>query len=187
MVLAVCELIFWMQTSNRVGISRVVVGRLGRPHGIRGEVTVEIRTDEPELRFAPGSSVFLSSGKRIEIESIRWHQNLLLVKFAGIKDRNESETLRGLLVEVEVDELELPEDETEYYDRQLIGLIAKENGSSIGVVEDVLHLPGQDLLSIRLIDGREMLLPFVENFVPNIDLENQTLVVTPPNGLMEEE
>lgn len=167
--------------------SRVVVGRLGRPHGIRGEVTVEIRTDEPELRFAPGSSVFLSSGKLINIESIRWHQNLLLVKFAGINNRNESETLRGLLVEVEVEDLELPEDENEFYDRQLIGLKVIEKNTQIGVIDDVLHLPGHDLLSIKLNDGREMLLPFVEEFVPIIDLEDGTISITPPAGLMEDE
>lgn len=170
-----------------MGFSRVVVGRLGRPHGIRGEVTVEVRTDEPELRFAAGSSVFLSSGKSIAIESSRWHQNLLLVKFAGINDRNASETLRGLLVEVEVDDLELPEDETEFYDRQLVGLKVFQAGLQIGSIEDVLHLPGQDLLSIRLDDGKEMLLPFVENFVPEINLETGCLTITPPNGLMEDE
>ena len=168
-------------------MSRVIVGRLGRPHGIRGEVTVEIRTDEPELRFAPGSSVFLSSGKSIKIESIRWHKNLLLVKFEGIKDRNESETLRGNLVEVEIDDLELPEDEDEFYDRQLIGLKVIENGAEIGTLEDVLHLPGHDLLSIKLHDGKEMLLPFVEQFVPEIDLEAGQIFVTPPQGLMEDE
>ncbi len=167
--------------------SRVVVGRLGRPHGIRGEVTVEIRTDEPELRFAPGSSVFLSSGKSAAIENIRWHQNLLLVKFAGIKDRNDSETLRGQLVEVEVDDLDLPEDEDEFYDRQLVGLRVLENEAQVGLIEDVLHLPGHDLLSIRLKDGREMLLPFVEEFVPEIDLESSTIHITPPQGLMEVE
>jgi 16S rRNA processing protein RimM len=170
-----------------MGMSRVIVGRLGRPHGIRGEVTVEIRTDEPELRFAPGSSVFLSTGKSIKIESIRWHQNLLLVKFEGIKDRNDSETLRGNLVEVEVDDLDLPEDEDEFYDRQLIGLKVIENGAEIGVLEDVLHLPGHDLLSIKLNDGKEMLLPFVEQFVPEIDLEAGRILVLPPQGLMEEE
>lgn len=166
--------------------SRVVVGRLGRPHGIRGEVTVEIRTDEPELRFAPGSSVFLSSGKSLEIQSIRWHQSLLLVKFVGIEDRNGSETLRGNLVEVEIDENDLPESDDEFYDRQLVGLKAVENGSQIGVVEEVLHLPSQDLLSIKLNDGREMLLPFIEQFVPEIDLEKNQIIVTPPKGLMDE-
>lgn len=170
-----------------MAISRVVVGRLGRPHGIRGEVTVEVRTDEPELRFAPGSSVFLSSGKSILIETIRWHQNVLLVKFEKINDRNDSETLRGNLVEVEVDDLDLPEDDDEFYDRQLLGLNVIEDGQQIGKVEDVLHLPGHDLLSIRLADGKEMLLPFVEQFVPDIDLENSSLTITPPQGLMEEE
>ena len=170
-----------------MGTSRVVVGRLGRPHGIRGEVTVEVRTDEPELRFATGSSVFLSNGKSIEIESTRWHQSVLLVKFVGIKDRNDSETLRGNLVEVEIDDLELPEDEDEYYDRQLLGLKVIENGIQIGILEDVLHLPGHDLLSIKLTDGKEMLLPFVEQFVPDINLETGELTVTPPQGLMEEE
>ena len=86
-------------------MTRVVVGRLGRPHGIRGEVTVEVRTDEPELRFAPGSSLFVSDNSRrpLVVASVRWHSNVLLVGFVGCEDRNRAEELRGRIVEAEVD------------------------------------------------------------------------------------
>ena len=167
---------------------RVVVGRLGRPHGIRGEVTVEIRTDEPELRYAPGSSLFVEgSSKVLKVESGRVHSGVLLLKLVGVDDRNGAEALRGMIVESEVDELELPDDEDEYYDRQLVGLFAFQDGVSVGVVRDVLHLPGQDVLSIELTDGREMLLPFISEFVPVVDVAAQRIEITPPAGLMEDD
>jgi 16S rRNA processing protein RimM len=167
---------------------RVVVGRLGRPHGIRGEVTVEIRTDEPELRFASGSSLFIenSSAKPLVVSSSRFHSNILLLKFEGVDDRNAAEALRGTIVESEVDELSLPDEDDAFYDRQLIGLQVFESGSHVGAVADVLHLPGQDVLSISLLDGREMLLPFTVDFVPTIDIANKRIDIAPPAGLMEE-
>jgi 16S rRNA processing protein RimM len=167
---------------------RVVVGRLGRPHGIRGEVTVEIRTDEPELRYAPGSSLYVEgSSKVLTVESGRVHSGVLLLKVEGIDDRNGAESLRGMIVESDVDELELPEDEDEFYDRQLVGITAYQNGEAVGVVTDVLHLPGQDVLSIELTDGREMLLPFIAEFVPVVDIAARRLEIEPPAGLMEED
>ena len=99
-------------------LTRVVVGRLGRPHGIRGEVTVELRTDSPELRFAPGVRLFVqdNSRKPLTVEAGRVHSGVLLVKFVGQDTRNAAESLRGLIVESEIDESELPEDEDEYYE-----------------------------------------------------------------------
>lgn len=171
-----------------MALTRVVVGRLGRPHGIRGEVTVEIRTDEPELRFAPGSSLFVQGGTRkpLTIESVKWHSGRLLVVFKGFADRNRAEELRGLILEVEVDTNELPSDEDEYYDRQLVGLAVLVNERLVGEVIEVLHLPAQDVLVIASEDDRELLLPFVTEFVPEVDLPAGVIRATPPPGLLDE-
>ena len=174
-------------------MTRVVVGRLGRPHGIRGEVTVEVRTDEPELRFAPGSSLFVSDNSRrpLVVASVRWHSNVLLVGFVGCEDRNRAEELRGRIVEAEVDASELPAGEDEFYDRQLIGLVVELSsvpGQAIGEITDVLHLPSQDVFVITLdADDREVLLPFVAEFVDVVDLSAGCIRVSPPPGLFDED
>lgn len=175
-----------------MALTRVVVGRLGKPHGIRGEVTVEVRTDEPELRFAPGSSLFVEDNRRkpLKVESSRWHSNVLLVSFVGFKDRNRAEELRGLVLEAEVDPAELPEGEDEYYDRQLVGLVVElesKPGEALGEIAEVLHLPSQDVFVIVLDeDDREVLLPFVSEFVADVDLAAGCIRVTPPAGLFDE-
>ena len=172
---------------------RVVVGRIGRAHGIRGEVSVDVRTDEPEARFAPGS-VLLPVGRAgsLVVEAARWHSGRLLVAFEGVPDRTAAEALRGLVLEAEVDEAEVPEDPEEFYDRQLVGLAAVLlDGTPLGQVAEVVHLPGHELLAITPVaDGtegagaRELLVPFVAAIVPRVDLETGVVVVDPPPGLL---
>ncbi|MEY3407781.1 MAG: hypothetical protein RL038_842 [Actinomycetota bacterium] len=171
-----------------MALTRVVVGRIGKPHGIRGEVTIEVRTDEPELRFAPGSLVYSEAApnKSLKVETARWHSGKLLLTFNGVSDRNAAEVVRGTILMSEIDDTELPEAEDEYYDRQLIGLVVEESGKAIGEVTDVLHLPGQEVLVIGLDAGGEMMLPFVEQFVPEVNLAGGFLVITPPAGIVEE-
>src|SRR5699024_9415695 len=104
---------------------RVVVGRVTRSHGLRGEVGVEVRTDEPWLRFAPGATMQVESAadtRTLTIAGIREHGKRMLVQFEQIRDRGSAESLHGVDLSVEVDERERPEDPEEYYDRQLIGL-----------------------------------------------------------------
>lgn len=164
---------------------RVVVGRLGRPHGIRGEISVEIRTDEPETRFAPGSLLFSADdvkAKPLVVKSARWQGNHLMLAFEGYADRTAVEALRGRVLEVPVAEDELPDGEDEYYDRQLIGLSVVIDGVMSGTVADVLHLPGQDVLSVKTEAG-EVLLPFVSAFVTDVNLTERTVTVNPPVGL----
>ena len=119
---------------------RVVVGRLGRPHGIRGEVTVEVRTDEPDMRFALGTVLFVNgSDRRLTVERIHWHSGRLLVTFDGIADRTAAESLRGLVVEVERAVDETPEDPEEFYDSALTGCMVEGlDGMVIGVVAEVI-------------------------------------------------
>ena len=168
---------------------RVVVGRLGRPHGIRGEITVDLRTDEPESRLAPGSLLYSQAepkAKPLEVATFRWQGNHVVLSLAGYADRTAVEQLRGTILEVEVDPDELPEDEDEYYDRQLVGLRVVVEGAIVGEVTEVLHLPGQDVFVIASSKG-ELLLPFVEQFVSEVDLESGEITATPPPGLFDEQ
>ena len=168
---------------------RVVVGRIGRPHGIRGEVTVETRTDEPEERFAPGAVLSVDGPvQALVVERTHWHSGRLLVTFAGIADRSEAESLRGLLLHVERAEDETPDDPDEYYDSTLTGCFVElADGTSIGAVEEVLHLPSQDLLVVRGTDDREVLVPFLAAFVPTVDVVGRRIVINPPDGLLDED
>ena len=166
---------------------RVVVGRIGRPHGIRGEVTVEPRTDEPDERFAPGSVLLVDDHRDLVVERLHWHSGRLLVSFAGVHDRNGAEALRGLIVQVERPSDAHPQDPEEFYDSTLTGLAVElVDGTPIGTVADVVHLPGQDLLSVR-IGERDVLVPFVSAIVPTVDVPGGRLVIDPPPGLLDAE
>jgi 16S rRNA processing protein RimM len=165
---------------------QVVVGRIGRPHGIRGEVTVEVRTDDPELRFAPGSVLTTDPARLgpLTVAAARWHSGRLLLSVAGVADRTAAEGLRGTVLSAEVPDDELPEDPEEFYDHQLRGLAAEAtDGAALGTVTDVIHLPGQDLLSLDH-HGREVLVPFVAEMVPDIDVDAGRIVLDLPPGLL---
>lgn len=166
---------------------RVVVGRIGRAHGIRGDVTVDVRTDEPERRFAVGSTVFTQHDTPLVVTDARDHSGVLLLRFEGVDDRTAAEGLRGTLLESEVDPEELPTDADEYYDRQLVGLAAvRANGEPLGTVTEVIHLPGHDLLAVLHPDRGEVLVPFVHEIVTEVDLLEGRVTIDPPGGLFEE-
>ncbi|GAA2751428.1 ribosome maturation factor RimM [Kitasatospora cinereorecta] len=167
---------------------QLVVGKIGRAHGIKGDVSVEVRTDEPELRLGPGAVLMTdpASAGPLTVESGRVHSGRLLLRFAGVKDRNAAEALRGTLLISEVDPDERPDDPEEYYDHQLIGLdVVLADGTLVGELTEVVHLPYQDLLTVTKPDGTEVLVPFVSQIVPTVDLENQRAVITPPAGLID--
>ncbi|MET9399541.1 ribosome maturation factor RimM [Kitasatospora sp. NPDC002965] len=167
---------------------QLVVGKIGRAHGIRGDVSVEVRTDEPELRLGPGAVLLTdpASTGPLTVESGKVHSGRLLLRFAGVKDRNAAEALRGTVLIAEVDPEETPDDPEEYYDHQLIGLdVVLLDGTPVGELTEVVHLPYQDLLTVRKADGTEVLVPFVTRIVPVIDLENQRAVIDPPGGLID--
>jgi 16S rRNA processing protein RimM len=167
---------------------QVVIGRIGRPHGIRGEVTVEVRTDSPDDRYAPGAVLLTDPVARgpLTVAAVRWHQGRMLLALEGVHDRNAAEALRDVILSAQVDDNDAPDDPDEFYDHQLIGLRAElADGSPLGDVVDVVHLPSQDLLSIIRSASREVLVPFVTEFVPTIDVPGGRVVVTPPPGLLE--
>lgn len=158
---------------------RLNVGRIGRAHGILGEATIEVRTAEPERRFAVGAEVLTENGK-LKVASAREHNGILLIGFEGITDRNGIEKLRNTLLYSEVDINEPGVDEDDYHVQQLIGLKAElEDGSEFGVITEVLNLPAQDCLAIKTESG-EVLIPFVRQLVPVVDLKAKKVVVIPP-------
>ena len=164
---------------------QLVVGRIGRPHGIRGDVVVEVRTDDPQLRFAAGSVLATepAGDGPLTIAASRWHSGRLLVSFDGVSDRDGAEELRGVLLVVDSADLEDTGDPDEFRDYQLIGLQARTTGGEVvGPVADVLH-HGQDLLVIRGAEN-EILVPFVAALVPEVDVQAGFLVIDPPPGLL---
>jgi 16S rRNA processing protein RimM len=165
----------------------LLVGRVGRAHGIRGDVAIEVRTDEPERRFADGTE-FRTRRGRLTIASTRWHGQRLLARFEGVADRTDAEQLRGVELRLTVDAGERPDDPEEFYDHQLVGLeVLDAEGALLGSVREILHLPSQDVLALDLTDGREVLVPFVTEFVPTVDLAAGRVVVAPPPGLLDPE
>jgi 16S rRNA processing protein RimM len=175
---------------------RVIVGRVGRPHGIRGELVIGIRTDEPDLRFAVGAALDASSdadnqvpadSTRLTIAARRWHSGQLLVAFAGITDRTVASELTGSWLSIDSSQLPATPNPDEFRDHELIGLsVHTTDGAAAGVVTDVLHY-GQDLLVVRRDDGRgqEFLVPFVKAIVPEVDVAAGQLVIDPPPGLLD--
>ncbi|WP_431923940.1 ribosome maturation factor RimM [Nonomuraea jabiensis] len=165
---------------------QLVVGRIGRPHGVRGEVTVEVRTDDPELRFAVGTSIATDPAGRgpLVVTGRRWHKGFLLLTFEGVTDRDVADELRGTMLVIDSADVAPSEDPDEFHDSQLIGLtVETAAGEPVGEITDVLH-HGQDLLVVRRAGADEALIPFVKALVPEIDLEGGRLVVDPPEGLL---
>ena len=167
---------------------QVTVGRIGRPHGIRGAVVVGVRTDEPDLRFAVGSRLDTDRADvgTLTVAAVRWHSGTLIVRFDGVRDRDGAADLTGTWLSVDSGTLAPPDDPDEFRDHDLIGLsVQTTDGTAVGVVEDVLHY-GQDVLAIRPHDGNagEILVPFVKAIVPDVDVAAGVLVIDPPPGLL---
>ena len=165
----------------------VVVGRIGRPHGVRGEVTVEVRTDDPERRFAPGAVLRTDPADRgpVTITRAHWHGTTLLLSLQGVDSREAAEAVRNTELLVDVADLPELEDPDSFYDHQLVGLTARlTDGSELGAVVAVRH-EGADLLIIDRGNDGELLVPFVSAIVPTVDVAGGFLVVDPPEGLLE--
>jgi 16S rRNA processing protein RimM len=164
---------------------------VARLHGIRGEVAVEVRTDDPDQRFAVGSVLGTDppDAGPLTVASTRWHSGRLLVTFAGIADRTGAEPLRGVWLTVDADQVASPEGPDEFHDHQLVGLtVVTTAGEQVGVVTDVRH-HGQDLLVIEPAAGahsrREVLVPFVAAIAVDVDVAGGQMVIDPPAGLLD--
>jgi 16S rRNA processing protein RimM len=165
----------------------VAVGRVRKPFGLRGELSVEVFGDTPE-RFRPGSVVYLRDreGQRraLTVASLRVLPRKVLVAFEGFERIEDVEGWRGCLLEVRAEELP-PLEEDRYYFFQLLDLLVLDHqGRPVGRVRDVREAGAQPLLVVRG-QGREHLIPFVADAVAAVDLEAGTLTLTDLEGLLE--
>lgn len=172
----------------------LTVGRVVKAHGISGEVVVEIRTDDPAARFAPGTTLRARNSRdgterNFVIDQAREHGGRLLVRLGGVDDRDSADALRGSLFLVDSDELPPIDEPDTYYDHQLEGLrVRTTTGQQVGVVAEVLHTAAGELLAVRCgADGTggEVLVPFVGAIVTSVSLDDGLIEIDPPDGLLD--
>lgn len=170
----------------------VVVGRIGKPHGLRGEVTVDVRTDEPDRRYEPGARLraqpprgSASGLTALTVTGVRWHRGVMLARFEELPDRTAAEAARGIVLHATIDPDARPDDPDEFYDHQLVGLAAVNlEGTVLGEVTALVHGGAQDLLTVRTPTGRDTLVPFVTALVPEVDLVAGRVVIADRPGLV---
>lgn len=168
---------------------QLVVGRIGKAHGIRGELTVEVRTDDPDERFGEGSVLATDPAERgpLTVEYSWWHSGRLVVKWVGVDDRNAAEALRNTVLVIDSAELEPLDDPDEWHDYELVGLAVElVDGTPVGTLSELLHLPGQDVLVVSRPDRPDALVPFVRALVPVVDVPGGKVRIDPPPGLLDE-
>lgn len=168
----------------------LIIATIGRAHGLRGEVALVLRTDQPEERLQPGTSFEVEAGGRrrtLTVQSTRVQQDRWHLRFEEVTDRTDAESLRGVDLEVEIDaEQEADEDPDAWYLSQLKGLTVQHvDGRELGTVIGIDHYPAQDLLVVRTTDRRRVQLPLVEQLVPEVDLEAGVVIADPPGGLFD--
>jgi 16S rRNA processing protein RimM len=168
----------------------LVVGRVAKAHGVTGEVVVEVRTDEPDTRFAPGTILRAKGSDGRErsytVDAARDHGARLLVRLAGVTDRDAADALRGSLLVIDSADLPPIDEPDTYYDHQLEGLrVRTTTGNDIGIISEVLHTAAGELLAVRRDDGGELLVPFVGAIVTSVSLDTGTVEIDPPEGLLE--
>ncbi len=166
---------------------RVVVGRVVRPHGIRGEVVVAVSTDRPAERFAPGAVLHRPTGRDLVVRGARRHGDRWLLRLSGVTTRDQADDLRGVDLAVDVEPGEGAEPD-EFLIPALVGArVRLTDGAAVGTVAAVEQHPMQDLLVVRVEGSREVRVPFVRALVPEVDLERGELVIDPPEGLLDDE
>ncbi|MTD55301.1 ribosome maturation factor RimM [Amycolatopsis pithecellobii] len=168
----------------------VVVGRIAKAHGIRGELAVDVRTDSPEARFAEGSVLTArhrdGRTRSLTIAAARAHSGRLLVSFEQVQSREDAEAVRGMLLLADTADLPPTDDPDEFYDHELEGLRAElADGTVVGTVQEIVHSPGGELLTLDR-EGRTVLVPFVRAIVPVVDVAAGRVVLDPPEGLLDE-
>ena len=181
-------LMWWTVTSSK---TKLRVGRLVKAHGLKGALKLELYTDSPDQRFRAGQELELQVpetsewfGKTVKVAELRFYNQSPVLFLEGIQDRSQAETLVKAILLIETDLEQLPEDPEAWYDHQLVGLTALVGEEVVGKVIRVDHLPAQDLLAIETSNG-EVLVPFVKQIVPSVDIKKGQVVLTPPAGLFE--
>ena len=168
----------------------LTVGRVVKAHGVTGELVVDIRTDDPEQRFAPGSTLRAKGSDRRErsytVDSVRSHGGRLLVRLSGVVDRDTADALRGNVFVIDSADLPPIDEDDTYYDHQLEGLrVQTTAGLELGTVTEVLHTAAGELLAVKREHATELLVPFVSAIVTSVSLENGVVEIDPPDGLLD--
>ena len=168
----------------------LTVGRVVKAHGVTGEVVVDIRTDDPELRFAPGSVLRAKGSDRQEriytVETVRPHGSRLLLRLSGVGDRDGADSLRGCVFVIDSADLPPIDEADTYYDHQLEGLLVRTTaGVELGTVTEVLHTAAGELLAVKRDQAPELLVPFVSAIVTSVSLEDGVVDIDPPDGLLD--
>ncbi|MGO1267363.1 MAG: ribosome maturation factor RimM [Microbacterium gubbeenense] len=168
------------------------VGRVLKAHGLKGALKLELYTDDPDGRFVPGASFTLQAPEQsrwhrqtVTVREFRWMNASPVIFFEGIEDRTEAETLVKAILWVDHQDDQASAEPDAWYDHQLIGLDVVRDGTAIGSIARVEHMPAQDLLIVK-IGEREVMVPFVSAIVPEVDPAGGRVVITPPAGLFEE-
>jgi 16S rRNA processing protein RimM len=179
---------WWMVTSSK---TKLRVGRLVKAHGLKGAIKLELYTDSPDQRFKPGQVLELQVpetsewfGKTVTVSELRFYNQSPVLFLEGIENRSQAETLIKAILLIEIDLDKLPEEPEAWYDHQLLGLQALVENTVVGKVIRVDHLPAQDLLAIETTTG-EVLVPFVKQIVPTVDISKGQIILDPPAGLFE--
>ena len=163
---------------------RLIVGHVGHARGLRGEVVLDVQTDEPERRFAAGQQLLADGGRNpLVVAGSRVIHGRWCVRFAGIDDRTAAEALRGVTLAIDV---EGSDEADAWYPDEIKGLQAVlPDGTRIGEVAGVDSGPAQDLLRIARPGRPDALVPFVRALVPVVDVAERRIVVDPPAGLLD--
>ena len=179
--------------SSKTTKTQLRVGRLVKAHGLKGALKLELYTDDPERRFAPGASFTLQvpesspwHGKPLTVREFRWMNSHPVAFFEGVDDRSAAEELVRAILWIDQDPEDAPTEDDAWYDHQLVGLDVVRDGEVVGRVIRVDHFPAQDLLIVRAPGDREVLVPFVKAIVPEVDVAGGRVLVTPPAGLFED-
>ncbi len=174
-----------------LGAGSLRVGRLTKPHGLKGGLKLELYTDSPELRFVPDAVFYLQVpeespwfGKTVTLKELRWFNHQPVGFFREVSDRTAAESITRAILWIDESTVAAGAEENAWYDQELVGLTALIDGEAVGTIAEVQHLPGQDLLLVKTPKG-SVLVPLVEEIVPEIDVANKRVILTPPEGLFE--
>jgi 16S rRNA processing protein RimM len=164
------------------------VGKIVNTHGIRGELKIVPQTDFPELRFGKGSRLVIetAAGERIpvQVEASRTHKNTVLVKFKEFSDINQCEKYKGAMLKVEEQYLADLEDD-EYYYHEIIGCdVVTEEGQELGKITEILSPGANDVWVVKPPKGKELLLPFIDDVVLDVDVNGKKVLVRLMEGLI---
>lgn len=163
-------------------MEKIKVGKIVNAVGLKGEVKVYNYSDSSEI-YEITPEVYVG-GELLEIENVRLQKNMVILKLEGINDRNAAEAAKGR--EIFITEDDLPElEEGEYYVRDLIGMTVTEDGNVLGKVTNVLQNTAQDVFEVERENGKQLLIPRVDAFVLDIDLDTREIKVQLPEGLLE--